>query len=463
MTEIYYQSACEQIQAIRNKQVSCKELVIAHLDRIQKVNSRLNAVVTLDAEHALDAAIEADRAIARGKDLGRLYGVPMTIKDSIDTKELVSTWGTIGRKHFKPKADATVVKRVKHAGAIILGKTNTPELTLGIQMTNDVCGPTFNPYDPTKSPGGSSGGAAAILAAGGAALELGSDTGGSIREPANYCGLCGIKPTFGRVPRTGHAGPWELDIWDQLTQIGPMARTVDDLELLLSIVHGEDAVDPYAVTRPLANSGDTRLEDLRVAFYTEAGVLQPIVQIRQAVLEAAKVLQQKCGAVKEDYPLVLQKTSDLYIRYTHSYLEMFLEKTLGHCGTKEPAPNLKGLLDLVKRSSQNSSNEVLLEHNDFRAQMGAFMQDYDIIICPASVSTAAAHCDQATEYDHKTWFNLYAYNLTGWPAAVIPAGITDEGLPYGIQMVGKPWREDVVLAVARFLEQHFGGFSPPEL
>ena len=463
MTEIIYQSAIELAQKIHENQLSCQEVVSAYLDRIEQVNASLNAVVTLDAERALDTAITADKSLATGNIRGPLHGVPMTVKDSIDTENLISTWGTTGRKDFRPKADATVVARAKQAGAIVVGKTNTPELTLGIEMSNDIFGPSFNPYDLKRSPGGSSGGAAAILAAGGVALELGSDTGGSIREPANYCGICGIKPTFGRVPRTGHAGPWELDIWDQLTQIGPMARSVDDLELLLNIIHGEDGIDPAAVTRPLRPSQEIKLENLRIAYYTDAGVLEPMVEIQTAINIAAQVLAQANATIRQDFPPVLAKVSDLYIDYTYSYLQPFLQKTLDYYGTVEPALNMKRLLNNVKNSKMAQRSEIIFELNDFRVQMGKFMQDYDIIICPSNITAAIAHSSPDTEYDHNTWFNLYAYNLTGWPAAVVPAGLTDQGLPYGIQIVGKPWHEDQVLAVARFLEHEFGGFKPPKL
>ncbi len=463
MTNIVYLSACDLAEKIRNKLVSCKEVVTAHLERIEQVNPKLNAVVTLDADKAIDNAVAADTMVLKGKAVGPLHGVPMTVKDSIDTKDLVSTWGTVGRKDLTPKEDATVVTRAKQAGVIVLGKTNTPELTLGIEMTNDVFGPTFNPFHLSKSPGGSSGGAAAILAAGGIPLEFGSDTGGSIREPANYCGVCGLKPSFGRVPRTGHAGPWELDIWDQLTQIGPMARCVDDLELLLNVIHGEDGIDPTAVTRPLKSSHKVELKDLRIAYYTDADVLEPIAEIENAIVDATKALKRRVSSVQPNYPEILKSVSDLYIRYTYSYLERFLVKTLDYYGTDEPAPNLRHLLENIKRSDKSKLGEINLEVNDFRAHMGEFMRNYDIIICPANVSTAVSHSNQPTDYDHNTWFNLYAYNLTGWPAAVVPVGLTDKGLPYGIQIVGKPWCEDQVLAMAKYLEQLFGGFKPPKL
>ncbi|MFQ5790870.1 MAG: amidase, partial [Acidobacteriota bacterium] len=205
---LVFSSAASLARAIRGKKVSSEEVVRACLARIEVVNPHLNAVVTLVAEASLARAREADAALARGELQGPLHGVPMTIKDSLDTAGVITTGGTRGRASFVPTEDATVVARLRAAGAVLLGKTNTPELTLSFETDNDVYGRTNNPYDLTRTPGGSSGGAAAILAAGGSPLDLGSDTGGSIRLPCHFCGIVGMKPTGGRVPRTGHIIPF---------------------------------------------------------------------------------------------------------------------------------------------------------------------------------------------------------------------------------------------------------------
>ena len=225
--------------------MSAVEIAEAHLRRIDEVNPKLNAVVQLASERAMDEARAADAALARGESLGPLHGVPITIKDSHDTEGIVSTGGTMGRKDFVPEADATAVARMRAAGAIVLGKTNTPELTLSFETNNLVYGQTNNPYDVGRTPGGSSGGAGAIIAAGGSAMDLGTDTGGSIRVPSAFCGLAGLKPTSGRVPRTGHIVPWGLGGLDSLTTIGPMARFVEDLWLAFPIIAGPDGIDPF--------------------------------------------------------------------------------------------------------------------------------------------------------------------------------------------------------------------------
>src|SRR5262245_36613031 len=236
MNELIYGSASALACAIRAKEVSAAEVVQAYIQRIEAVNPQLNAVVQLRAEAAQAEARAADAALARGQIIGPLHGVPMTIKDSLDTAGVITTGGTKGRAAFVPAQDATVVARLRAAGAILLGKTNTPELTLAGETDNLIYGRTNNPYDLSRTPGGSSGGAAAIVAAGGAPFDIGSDTAASIRWPAHCCGIAGIKPTAGRVPRTGHIIPFGLGARDMLTQNGPMARFVEDLSLILPII-----------------------------------------------------------------------------------------------------------------------------------------------------------------------------------------------------------------------------------
>src|SRR5262245_57980307 len=232
---LIYASATALAQAIRSKKVSSEEVVNAYLQRIEAVNPQLNAVVQLTADTALKQAREADAALARGDSKGPLHGVPMTIKDSFDTAGVISTGGTKGRALFLPSQDAAAVARLRQAGAILMGKTNTPELTLSFETDNLIYGRTNNPYDLSRTPGGSSGGAAAIIAAGGSPLDLGSDLGGSIRLPSHFCGIAGIKPTSGRVPRTGHIPSFDIGPLEAWMQVGPMARFVEDLILTLPI------------------------------------------------------------------------------------------------------------------------------------------------------------------------------------------------------------------------------------
>ncbi|MEC9278036.1 MAG: amidase, partial [Chloroflexota bacterium] len=224
MNEILYASAKGISQAIQDKKVSALEVVEAHLRRIEEVNPKLNAVVHLASDRAIAEARKADSAMAKGELTGILHGLPMTVKDSHDAQGLVSTGGTKGRETFVPKSDATVVSRMRSEGAIVLGKTNTPELTLAFETDNLIYGRTNNPYDLDRTPGGSSGGAGAIIASGGSPIDLGTDTGGSVRVPSGFCGIAGLKPTSGRVPRTGHIISHSLGAIASLPTVGPLAR-----------------------------------------------------------------------------------------------------------------------------------------------------------------------------------------------------------------------------------------------
>ena len=256
---------------IIKKKISSVEVVSAFIKRIEDVNPKINAVVTFRPEEALQEARKADDDLRKGKVYGALHGIPCTIKDSFDTAGIVSTAGTLGRKNFVPEKDATVVKRIKDAGAIIMGKTNTPEFTMDYFTDNLVFGKTKNPYDVNRSPGGSSGGAAAIIAAGGSPFDIGSDTGGSIRFPAHCCGVSGIKPTSGRVPRTGHIISYK-GVNQSLTHVGPLARSVEDLNLLLRIISGVDNIDPYIYPVPFRNYKEVNFTKLKFAFYANNGL-----------------------------------------------------------------------------------------------------------------------------------------------------------------------------------------------
>src|SRR5262252_9087417 len=311
MDELIYTSATAIAQAIREKRVSATEVVEAHLQRIEAVNPALNAVVQMAGARARLEALAADQALARGELRGPLHGVPMTIKDSLDTAGVISTGGTKGRAALVPQQDATVVARLRAAGAILLGKTNTPELTLSGETDNLVYGRTNNPYDVSRTPGGSSGGAGAILAAGGSALDIGSDTGGSIRLPAHFCGIAGIKPTSGRVPRTGHVVPFGMGAVDALTQLGPMARYVEDLILTLPIIAGVDWHDPAIVPMLLGDPHTVNITGLRIAMYTDNGIMSPTPETAAAVCAAATALAEAGASVEEDRPAVLEQTADL--------------------------------------------------------------------------------------------------------------------------------------------------------
>jgi amidase len=293
MNEAIYWSASRIAREIRSARLGCRQIVEACLERIEQVNPRINAVVQLASARALREADDLDRMAAHEQFRGPLHGVPITIKDSLDTEGIVTTGGTLGRKDYLPDQDAPVVARLRAAGAVLLGKTNTPELTFSGETNNLIYGRTNNPYDLQRSPGGSSGGSAAIVACGGAALDLGSDTGGSIREPAHLCGIAGIKPTSGRTPRSGHIVPWGGGALDSLTQIGPMARYVEDLSLALPLICGPDGRDPAVVPVPLGDPQAVDTSQLRIAWFADNGIVSPVDDIQRVVIATAKALRSK--------------------------------------------------------------------------------------------------------------------------------------------------------------------------
>ena len=292
MENVIYSSAKTLAGLVSKGEVSAVELVEGCMRRIEEVNPKLNAVVQFCTDRAMEEAKAADESRAKGDSLGPLHGVPMTIKDSLDTQGVISTGGTMGRAKFVPGEDATVVKRLREAGAILLGKTNTPELTLHGETDNLIYGRTNNPYDLDRNPNGSSGGAAAIVSSGGVPFDLGSDTGGSIRAPAHVCGIAGIKPTSGRVSRTGHIVPWGMGALDALTTIGPMTRYVEDLDLVLRVIAGPDGRDPGLVPMPLLDPSEVSIKGLRAAFHSNNGNIEPTAETTVMVQAVASALEE---------------------------------------------------------------------------------------------------------------------------------------------------------------------------
>jgi amidase len=461
MEELIYASAASLAKAIRAKEVSSREVVDAYLQRIEAVNPRLNAVVQVAADAARDQARAADAALARGDIKGPLHGVPMTIKDSLDTADLISTGGTTGRRSFVPVEDATVVARLRGAGAVLLGKTNTPELTLSVETDNLVYGRTNNPYDLSLTPGGSSGGAAAIIAAGGSPFDLGSDTGGSIRQPAHFCGIAGIKPTSGRVPRTGHIISFDLGALDALTQIGPMARFVEDLLLILPLIAGVDWRDPAVVPMPPADPQGVDLKGLRAAFYTDNGIASPTPETVDVVRTVAALLSDAGVHVEQDWPPDIEHMGGMWLQLAVADGSAWIRRLLHEAGTTKVHPVLKDRFLGCETISAAEFTGLLTRLDRVRSAMIAFFEKYDLIVCPVNAYPAMPHGTSGDRSDGFSYTRIY--NLTGWPAAVVRGGTSPEGLSIGVQIVARPWREDVALAVAQHIEAALGGWQRPPI
>lgn len=462
MDELTYRSAKSIAQAIRDKSVSVREVVEAHLRRIEEVNPVINAVVQLAAERAVNEARELDDALARGEVRGPLHGVPITMKDSFDTEGIVSTGGTLGRAAYVPDRDATPVARLRAAGAVLLGKTNTPELTMAAETDNLVYGRTNNPFDVSRTPGGSSGGAAAIITAGGSPLDLGTDTGGSIRFPSHYCGIAGLKPTSGRVPRTGHIIGPDMGAAQALTVVGPMARYVEDLELAFPIIAGPDYRDPHMVPMPIGDPGDVDLAGLRVAYYTESPGPSPTPETARAVQDAAAALADAGATTTAEAPAALAAGEERLMSFIGSDDWAWGDRLLERFGTTREHAWITMWRRMAEPLETGDYTALLEEIDRFRSEMIAFMETRDLIVCPISAQPALLH---GASYDEEHMRGLgYSgvYNVTGWPSAIVRVGTSPEGLPIGVQMVARPWREDVSLAAARVLEAAFGGWRAPE-
>jgi amidase len=451
-------------EAIGSRKVSCEEVIRAYIERIEEVNPKLNAVVQLCSDRAIAEACAADQALARNELKGPLHGVPITIKDNLDTAGIVTTGGTKGRTGFVPVHDATVVARLRDAGAILLGKSNTPELTMAYETENLVYGRTNNPYDVSYTSGGSSGGAAAILAAGGSALDVGSDTGGSIRVPSHFCGTAGIKPTAGLLPKTGHILPLG-GLVDAMTQLGPMARKVEDLALALPILAGVDWHDPSVVPMPIGDYRNVSVKGCRVAFFYGDGVFEPSAKTAAAVASAVKLLEESGASVEEALPGVTKDVYDLTLALWTADGGAGFEAVLADAGTVEVHSFMARVLD-VCRSGTKPPGELtaLLERwSRFRTEMLRFIEPFDILLSPVLPFVALPHGTTFNDELFPGFSYTMIHNLTGWPATVVRVGTAANGLPIGVQLAAKPWREDVVLAIAHHLEGAVGVWPEPRI
>ena len=425
METICFSSATQLIRAIHERELSAQEVVSACQARLETVNSRLNAV-TIVAEDALEQAQIADEKQAKGEQLGPLHGLPFTVKDTFETSGLQSQLDIRIRKKLVARRNATVVDRMKQAGAILLAKTNCPPSGSGADTENAIIGQTNNPHNASRSPGGSSGGEAALVAAGGSPLGLGSDTGGGLRIPAAFCGITALKPTQGRVPNSG-AYNQPGGFTDQRTQIGPVARSAEDLLLALRTISGPDYLDAGVVAKPLYDPNQLPLRDLTIASFSYDPASLVTSSVANAVGASGQALARAGVQVVENRPLDLVGGA--------RDLDRGWRRMAGTRGQ-----------DVV---------ELLHAWDQFRTNLLQFIRYYDAILCPAVHHTApiiGARDNQRFDY-------TVPFSLTGYPAAVVPVAADNEGLPVAVQIVSHPWREDIVLALAAALEEEFQGWQ----
>jgi amidase len=449
-------SGAQQAELIRRGEVSSVELVRLHLERIAEVNPAINAVVGTMERTALTAALEADHRRARGATLRPFEGVPFSVKDSIEVAGCVCTAGTLGFRDQTPAArDAVLVSRLRAAGAIPIARTNLPDLLFSFETDNLIFGRTNNPYDLARTPGGSSGGESALIASCGSPFGLGSDALGSVRLPAHCCGIASIKPTSGRLDRTGHvpaAAGWAEMVW----QIGPMARRATDLPLLMEVLSAGE---------PMAPAFRPERGPLRVAFFTDNGIVTPDAATVAAVQQAAKALEAAGHHVTEARPAGIDRTWPLEMRLLGPDGGDGVRVYLTSIGSVRTHPLLDAWLRKCEplRTNLEGFTAAWQELDDFRAEMKAFLANYDAVLSPVAARPAVKHGTSVDADVFPGFSYTMTHNLTGWPAAVVRCGESPEGLPINVQVATAPWREDIALRLTVELEKASGGWKPPAL
>jgi amidase len=462
MTDVCSLSGTVQARLVRCGDVSATELVEAHLRRMELVNPYLSAVAEVLEETARQSAARVDRERAQGNPLPAFAGVPFSIKDSIEVEGTVCTAGTLGRKSAAASiCDATVVARLRAAGAIPIARTNLPDLLFAFESDNLIRGRTNNPYDFSRTSGGSSGGEAALIAACGSPFGLGSDCAGSVRLPAHFCGIASVKPTSGRLPRTGHvpqAGGWIEALW----QIGPMARRVEDLFTMMRLLAAPDGRDHTVVGMPVHDPAEVRLKNLRIAFFTDNGIVPAEPETIAVVKRTSAALELEVNRIEERLPPGVEESYELAMRMIGSDAGDALRTYLTAIGSTRTHPLLDGWLKKLEpyRTTLGGFAEYWAALDRFRARMFAFLDNYDAILSPVCAQAALPHGSSIEDRTFQGFSYTMTHNLTGWPAAVVRCGQTAAGLPIGVQIAAHPWREDVALRIAAHLESAFGGWQP---
>jgi Asp-tRNA(Asn)/Glu-tRNA(Gln) amidotransferase A subunit family amidase len=462
--------ATDIVRAIASGDVPAADVVRAHLEQIERLEPLLNAFVDVRGEAALAEARAQDDAAARGTPRGPLGGLPVTVKSAIEVTGLRCETGSPSRKDIVATSDAVVVARLRAAGAIVLGTTNVAEMLMGYESDNPLHGRTVNPWGLDFTPGGSSGGESAAIAAGCSAGGIGSDGGGSIRVPAHFTGVCGLKPTPGRIPGTGHQpaclGPFSL-----IGVVGPMARTVRDVYELFRVVAGWEHGDPMAAPVPVVSLEDAlRDAPIRIGWFEDDGRSAVTPETRAAVRAAAQAAEGAGHRVEPFRPDGLDKARQLWDIFFAEVGLLLLGETLE--GAERGLPILKAFLKGDAPLPPLTSPGFIhawIDRDEARANLLRQMDTYRVLICPVASIPAFRHGERAWQIDgtEVSYLDAMAYtqwfNILGNPAAVVPVSKSPEGLPIGVQVIGRPFEEEVVLAVADQIERAVGGYVRPPI
>ena len=450
-------TAVEMARRLRTRDLSAREVMAAHLDRIAERNPQLNAIVTLDADRAIDAARRADEALVRGDDVGPLHGLPVAHKDLLLTRGMRTTFGSPLLRDFVPDQDSLIVERLRAAGAITVGKTNTPEFGAGSQTFNPVFGATLNPYGVTRTCGGSSGGAAVALATSMLPIADGSDMGGSLRNPASFCSVVGLRPSPGRVPSWPAA-----DAWSTLSVDGPMARTVADVAMMLRAIAGPDPRSPIAIDAPVAARDATLDRDcrgVRVAWWTRLGGAPVDPRVR-AIVNAQRSVFETLGCAVDDAE---PDFADFDAVFKTARALAFLTGVAPRVGARrdEVKDTIRWEIERGERLTPGEIASALIKRTELFHRMRAFMDRYECFVLPTA---QAPPFDVAQPYPTEIdgvrmetyidWMqSCYFISIVSNPAISVPCGFTEDGLPVGLQIVGRHQDDWGVLQIAAAFER----------
>jgi Asp-tRNA(Asn)/Glu-tRNA(Gln) amidotransferase A subunit family amidase len=472
MDKIIFGTIAEIAAGIRERKFSPVEVVTAHLDRISELQPKLNAFVHLDADRALKQAQAAETAVMHGGGGGPLHGVPLTIKSCIDAAGWPSPSGSLLRKDYVAQADAPLVARLRAAGGIILGNTNTPEYLMAYETDNSLSGKTSNPWNLQRSSGGSSGGEAAVIASGCSAGGVGSDGGGSVRVPAHFCGICGLKPTPGRIPATGHF-PEGGGAFGWIGVVGPMARTAADVRALFEVMAGPDAGDPLAAPVPVRALGEKDVRGLRIGVLESEALGKATPETTAAVERAAKILTEQGFVVEKKRLSGLDRAIEVWWYFFGPVIADSIRK--GAVGREQDmSPMLREYVALATAEVTLTYDGFLgacVERDGLRAEILRQLSEVTILLSPVSTGPAFRHGEGnwrtgEKENYRETMRHSQWLNLAGFPGVAVPMGISSEGLPIGVQVIGRPFEEEKILAVGEAIERGRGswpleGRQPP--
>jgi Asp-tRNA(Asn)/Glu-tRNA(Gln) amidotransferase A subunit family amidase len=469
MDKIIFGTIAEIAAGIREKKFSPVEVVDAHLERAAALQPKLNAFVHLDAKGARTQARAAEAALMRGEEVGPLHGVPVTIKSCIDVAGWPAPAGSLLRKDYVAQQDAPLVSRLRAAGAIVLGNTNTPEYLMAYETDNSLSGKTSNPWDLARSAGGSSGGEAAAIASGCSAGGVGSDGGGSIRVPAHFCGICGLKPTPGRIPATGHF-PGGGGAFGWIGVVGPMARTVSDVRALFEVMAGPDAGDALSAPVPVRAVKEKDARRLRVGILESDALGKATPETTAAVERAAGLLSEQGFKVERKRLVGLDCAIELWWYFFGPVIANLIRD--GAVGQEEiMSPMLREFVALATAEIPMEFESLLTACGDrdrLRGEILRQMEEVTILLSPVSTGPAFRHGEGnwrsgARENYRDTMRYSQWLNLTGFPGVAVPLGMSGDGLPIGVQVIGRPYEEQVVLAVAEAIERGRGPWQAPNI